>query len=80
MTLGKIVFWLHLITGLAISIIILLMSVTGVILTYDHQVTNWAHRNYRSQPHRLNSPPLQMDELIQEVTTTLETPLAAPLA
>ena len=77
MTLGKIVFWFHLITGLTISIIILLMSVTGVILTYDQQVTNWAHRNYRSQPHRLNSPPLQMDELIQAVTTTLETPPTA---
>ena len=77
MIFGKIIFWTHLITGLTISLIVLLMSVTGVILTYDQQLTNWAHRNYRSQPRRPNSPPLQIDELIQIATLTLETPPSA---
>ena len=77
MSLGKIIFWTHLIMGLSVSLIILLLSVTGILLTYDQQLTNWSHRNYRSQPHRLNSPPLPIDELIQAASVTLETPPTA---
>ena len=36
------IFWLHLLTGLSVGIVVLIMSVTGVLLTYEKQMTRWA--------------------------------------
>ena len=36
------VFWLHLSTGVAVGTIVLIMALTGVLLTYEKQVTRWA--------------------------------------
>jgi uncharacterized iron-regulated membrane protein len=38
----KILFWLHLSVGIAAGAIILLMAVTGVLLTYEKQMIYWA--------------------------------------
>ena len=38
----KSVFWLHLITGVVAGVVILIMSVTGVLLMYQKQITAWA--------------------------------------
>lgn len=38
----KAFFWLHLCAGLAAGAVILVMSVTGVLLTYERQITEWA--------------------------------------
>jgi uncharacterized iron-regulated membrane protein len=38
----KTIFWLHLITGVTAGIVILVMSITGVLLMYQRQVTAWA--------------------------------------
>ena len=38
----KTLFWLHLGAGLAAGVVILVMSVTGVLLTYERQITEWA--------------------------------------
>jgi len=35
-------FWLHLVAGVVAGAVILIMSVTGVLLTYEKQVTAWA--------------------------------------
>lgn len=35
-------FWLHLGAGLAAGVVILVMSVTGVLLRYERQTTEWA--------------------------------------
>jgi uncharacterized iron-regulated membrane protein len=40
--LRKTIFWCHLLVGTTAGIIILLMAVTGVLLTYERQITNWA--------------------------------------
>lgn len=40
--LRSVIFWAHLATGLAVALVVLLMSVTGVLLTYQRQITNWA--------------------------------------
>lgn len=40
--LRSIIFWAHLVTGLLVALVVLLMSVTGVLLTYQRQVTHWA--------------------------------------
>lgn len=49
--LRKIIFWCHLFCGVTAGIIILTMSVTGVLLTYEKQMTVWADtRNYQLTP------------------------------
>ena len=49
--LRKIIFWLHLPVGVIAGIVILNMCVTGVLLTYEKQITSWADtRGYRSAP------------------------------
>ena len=38
----KIIFWSHLAVGLAIALVVLMLSVTGLLLTYEIQITRWA--------------------------------------
>ena len=38
----KIVFWLHLCTGVGVGLVVAMMSFTGVLLTYEHQIVSWA--------------------------------------
>ena len=38
----KIIFWLHLVAGVSAGAIILVMSVTGILLTYERQLSEWA--------------------------------------
>lgn len=42
MKLRPILFWLHLSCGVVAGAVILVMSVTGVLLTYQRQITAWA--------------------------------------
>jgi uncharacterized iron-regulated membrane protein len=41
---------MHLVCGIAAGIVILVMSVTGVLLTYQKQMTQWADREYWVAP------------------------------
>lgn len=45
-----ILFWIHLAVGAAAGIVILIMSVTGVALTYEKQVIEWADRTAWTAP------------------------------
>jgi uncharacterized iron-regulated membrane protein len=38
----RILFWCHLVAGLVAGVIVLIMSVTGVLLTYEKQIASWA--------------------------------------
>ena len=38
----KTIFWLHLTIGLTVGIVVLIMSATGVLLTYQRQMQSWA--------------------------------------
>ncbi|HEX5708487.1 MAG TPA: PepSY-associated TM helix domain-containing protein [Pyrinomonadaceae bacterium] len=38
----KVIFWCHLAAGSLAAVVILVMSVTGVLLTYERQLTAWA--------------------------------------
>ena len=49
-TLRTLVFWPHLLAGVSAGVLILLMSVTGVLLTYERQFVAWSDRAYRSMP------------------------------
>ena len=46
----KILFWLHLIAGISAGIVILIMCVTGVLLTYEKQIIAWADRDLTAVP------------------------------
>jgi uncharacterized iron-regulated membrane protein len=47
----RILFWLHLSAGVSVGVVVLTMSVTGVLLTYEKQMLAWADlRHYQSAP------------------------------
>ena len=49
--LRRVVFWLHLGAGLIAGTVVLIMSVTGVLLTYEKQIASWADtRAFRVTP------------------------------
>jgi uncharacterized iron-regulated membrane protein len=50
MKLRTLLFWPHLIAGVVAGAVILVMSVTGVLLTYERQLIEWSNSDYRSQP------------------------------
>ncbi len=50
MPVRKVFFWLHLAAGVAAGVVIFIMSVTGVLLTYERQILAWAERDTRSLP------------------------------
>jgi uncharacterized iron-regulated membrane protein len=60
-------FWTHLAAGSLAGIVILIMSITGILLAYERQITNWANRNYRSAPGAASQTRLSMDDLLAKV-------------
>ena len=50
MSVRRAIFWIHLAVGLAGAIVILMLAVTGVILTYEAQLNRRALRDYRADP------------------------------
>jgi uncharacterized iron-regulated membrane protein len=87
----KIIFWCHLPVGVTAGIVILIMSVTGALLTYEKQIVAWADkRNYRVTPPSGELSRLPLDVLLAKVrearpdlslsTVTLRSEVDAPLA
>lgn len=64
----KIIFWLHLIAGVATGIIIFIMCVTGVILTFEAQIKDYAESNVRyvKAPEN-NQPKLTPSEIFAKL-------------
>lgn len=46
----SIIFWTHLVCGLLVGIVVFTMSFTGVVLTYERQLNNWAARSHYVEP------------------------------
>lgn len=87
MTLRKSIFWLHLAAGVTAASVILVMSVTGVLLTYEKQVTAWADRGYRVNAPAGGATRLPVEELMARVrasrralpvSVTLNSEVSAP--
>ena len=70
MPLRRAIFWIHLAVGVTAGLVILMMAVTGVILTYEAQLNRWALRGYRADPPSPNVAPLGIDELISRVAAS----------
>jgi uncharacterized iron-regulated membrane protein len=63
-TLRPWIFWPHLIAGVTAGAVILVMSVTGVLLTYERQLITWSDREFRSTPPAAGARPLDVDALL----------------
>ena len=66
MPLRTVFFWLHLTAGVVAGVIILLMSVTGVALTYERQLIKWSDREFKSTPNS-SATPMPVEQLLEEV-------------
>ncbi len=64
MSFRKVIFWLHLIIGVVTAIIVFLMSVTGVLLTYEKQMTARADRSLFQIKAPDDAEPLSAEELL----------------
>lgn len=64
----KVLFWCHLVTGVAVALVVLIMSVTGVLLTYEKQMLAWADaRAVHVAAPAPGARPLPVDELMRRV-------------
>ncbi|HYG82642.1 MAG TPA: PepSY-associated TM helix domain-containing protein [Pyrinomonadaceae bacterium] len=64
----KVIFWCHLVAGVAAGLVILTMSVTGVLLTYERQITYWADtRGYQVQTPSPGARRLGVEKLLASV-------------
>ncbi len=60
-----VLFWTHLVAGLVSGVVVLIMSVTGVALTYQKQMTSWADlRGLAGGPPSAGAPRLSADSLL----------------
>lgn len=87
----KVLFWSHLTVGVIGGLVILIMSVTGVLLTYEKQIIAWADtRNYQVAPPSAGAARLPVESLLAKVresqaganisTVTMHADLAQPAA
>jgi len=44
-TIRKAIFWTHLTAGVVAALVVAMMSITGVLLTYERQMKDWADRS-----------------------------------
>jgi uncharacterized iron-regulated membrane protein len=67
----KLIFWCHLVAGVIAGIIVLIMSLTGVLLMFERQITYWADtRNYQVTKPSNESTPLPVETLLANVGQT----------
>jgi uncharacterized iron-regulated membrane protein len=89
MAIRQTFFWIHLGCGVVCGLVILMMSVTGVILTYERQILDWANRDLHAAPPP-GAAPLPVTSLVAAVSAevpdftasavTLEADPTAPAA
>jgi uncharacterized iron-regulated membrane protein len=68
--LRRVIFWFHLCTGAVAGVFILIMSVTGALLAYQQEITDWGNRFYRSAPPSPAAEKLPMETLLSKVRET----------
>jgi uncharacterized iron-regulated membrane protein len=60
----KTIFWLHLTAGVITGVVVAMMSLTGVLLTYEHQFLQWDDRQYY-QFARADSQRLDVERILE---------------
>lgn len=76
-TFRTVLFWMHLACGVAAGIVVLIMCVTGVALTYEKQVLEWADRSAWMEPSSSDVQSLSPETLLARVQAAQ--PGAAPI-
>ena len=71
-----VLFWMHLTCGVAAGIVVLIMSVTGVALTYEKQMVEWSDRSAWTAPLSSDASALPPETLLAQVIAAQ--PGAAP--
>jgi uncharacterized iron-regulated membrane protein len=69
MKLRTLIFWPHLVAGVTAGLVILTMSVTGVLLTYERQMIAWSDSHYRSTVPAQGASRLSVEALLQTIRT-----------
>jgi uncharacterized iron-regulated membrane protein len=64
MKLRTLIFWPHLIAGVSAGVVILLMCVTGALLTYERQLIAWSDSHLRSVPPGPGASRLPIETLL----------------
>ena len=72
-----VLFWMHLACGTVAAIVILIMCVTGVALTYEKQMLEWADRRAWTAPSPSGARQLSPETLLAQVAAAR--PGAAPI-
>jgi uncharacterized iron-regulated membrane protein len=67
MKLRTLIFWPHLIAGVVAGVIVLIMSVTGVLLTYERQLIAMSDSHLRSTPPGQTSERLPIETLVESL-------------
>ena len=76
-TFRTVLFWMHLAAGAVAGVVVLIMSVTGVALTYEKQMLEWADRRAWTAPSSTEARPLPPETLLAKVAEAQ--PGAAPI-
>jgi uncharacterized iron-regulated membrane protein len=63
----KVIFWLHLIAGIAAGVVILIMSATGVLLMYEKQILAWADRGYLEATSTAGAPRVPAETIVSTI-------------
>jgi uncharacterized iron-regulated membrane protein len=73
-----VVFWMHLLTGITVGVVVLIMSATGVLLTYEKQMLRWADtRGLDGGPPTAGASRLDVATLVARTSRTAQrTPTA----
>lgn len=63
--LRKVIFWMHLLTGVSVALVVLVMSATGVLLMYERQILQWADtRGLATAPPSAGASPLPIESIL----------------
>jgi uncharacterized iron-regulated membrane protein len=65
MTLRPFIFWPHLLAGVIAGTVVLIMSVTGVLLTYERQLIAWSDSHYVSSVPSPQARRLSVDRILE---------------
>ena len=69
-TFHRLIFWGHLIAGLLAGVVILSMAVTGLMISYEAQLMDWANRDLRVIPPAAGTTRLDIETLLAKVRET----------
>ncbi|MDP0501282.1 MAG: PepSY-associated TM helix domain-containing protein [Verrucomicrobiota bacterium JB022] len=70
MSFRKVLFWLHLIAGIVCGVIVAIMSFTGAVLVFEHDVIEWSQHAQTHFTPPAGEEPLSVDELVARANAT----------